>query len=141
MNRAAFNLITSQNRPRTLNRHEVSGPDRTLALGYTCDRDSWHVYLQNDQIHLLVYKAATRTLVRHEARATWNVVDLVPDKRLYPESTNPTFAKQLIDRGQSLRFSSFDEARYARFNGMAFHGPTHSDASLTVPGADSGGTR
>jgi hypothetical protein len=68
------------------------------------------------------------------------VADLVPDKRLYPESTNPTFAKQLIDRGQGLRFTAFDAVRYARFKGVAFHGPTHSDASLTVPGADTGET-
>ncbi|MFI5748970.1 hypothetical protein ACIBBE_24250 [Streptomyces sp. NPDC051644] len=132
MNLAAFKFITSQqNRPPTLSRHELSGPDRTLTLGYTCDKDSWHVYLQGDQIHLLIYNAVSRTLLRHEARATWEIADLVPDKRLYPESTNPAFARRLIDRGQRLRFTSFDETRYARFEGVSFHGPTHSDGSLT----------
>jgi hypothetical protein len=135
MNLAAFKRITSQqNRARTLNRHELSGPDRTLTLGYTCDGDSWHVYLQNDQIHLLIYNAVARRLLWHAASATWAVGDLIPDKRLYPESTNPAFARLLINRGQHLPFTSFDETRYARLEGAPFHGPTHADGSLAGVG-------
>ena len=39
-------LITTQN----LNNRQ----DRTLLYGYTCDRETWHVYLKKGNIHTVV---------------------------------------------------------------------------------------
>ncbi|MEV8335061.1 hypothetical protein [Streptomyces niveus] len=130
-------LLATQNQPRTLRRDELTGPDRTLAFGYTCDRASWHVYLQDGLVHILVYDAVAKTAVRHEARTTWNVADLVPDKRLYPESTDPSFAQLLISRGQQLPFTTFDEDRHTRYTDLAFHGATHADGTLAVHSGES----
>ncbi|MGW0673560.1 hypothetical protein [Streptomyces sp. NPDC002746] len=125
-------LLAAQNQPRTLRRDEVTGPDRTLAFGYTCDRASWHVYLLDGLVHVLVYDAVANTTSRHEARTTWNVAELVPDKRLYPESTDAPFAQLLISRGQQLRFTTFNEARHNRYTDLTFHGATHADGTLRM---------
>lgn len=125
-------LLVAQNQPRTLRRDELTGPDRTLAFGYTCNRASWHVYLRDGLVHVLVYDAVAKTAARHEARTTWSVADLVPDKRLYPESTDPAFARLLISRGAQLPFTTFNEARHARYASHAFHGVTHTDGTLTT---------
>ncbi|MFF2228348.1 hypothetical protein ACFVV7_34085 [Streptomyces globisporus] len=127
-------LLTAQNRPRTLHRDELTGPDRTLALGYTCDRATWHVYLLDGLVHVLVYGAVARVVHHHEARVAWPVADLVPDKRLYPESTDGAFAQLLVNCGQQLRFTKFDEDRQARYAGVTLHGITHTAGwPLTTP--------
>ncbi|MFI1226002.1 MULTISPECIES: hypothetical protein [Streptomyces] len=124
-------LLTAQNQPRTLHRDELTGPDRTLTLGYTCDRATWHVYLLEGLVHVLVYNAVTKTMHHHEARLAWPVVDLVPDKRLYPESTDPVFAQLLLSSGQQLRFTAFSERRQDLYAGVTFHGITHTEPLRT----------
>lgn len=31
--------------------------DRTLLYGYTCDRETFHVYMKNQNIHVVIYKS------------------------------------------------------------------------------------
>lgn len=41
--------------PRTVRVSDVHGQDRTLLFGYTTQRDSFHVYKQGGELHILIY--------------------------------------------------------------------------------------
>jgi hypothetical protein len=58
--------------------------------------------------------------------------DLVPDKRVYPESTDLAFARILTTHGVELPFTTFDEDRYARVMKSPFHGAIY-EASIQGP--------
>jgi hypothetical protein len=113
----------------TLSAAEITGPDRTLLYGFTCDRATWHVYLDSGQIHLLVYFARSGSLVRHEAREVWPAAELLPDKRVYPESTDHQVAVLLQSRGQHPPYRAFDEARRDRLAARLHHGATYDPAT------------
>jgi hypothetical protein len=129
-------LLGIRNEPRTLSVHEIPGPERTLAYGFTSDRDTWHCYLHGANIHVLVYKRATNSAVSHLARPTWNVAELAPDKRVYPESVDARFALLLLERGQDLPYTRFDENRHARVAELTFHGAVYDPATATLIQAD-----
>ncbi|MCM2430946.1 hypothetical protein [Streptomyces sp. RKAG337] len=122
-------LRAAQEQPPTLSAAEVSGPDRTLVYGYTSDRSTWHVYLRAGEVHLTVYNGVSGTVKRYEARTVWNVAELVPDKRVYPESVDGEFASLLLDRGQRLPYKNFDENRHRNVAGLDFHGVTYDAAT------------
>jgi hypothetical protein len=114
---------------RAVDTQDIPGPERTLLLGYTCDRDTWHVYVHGAYLHVLVYNRVTRVVVRYERRYHWQAADLVPDKRVYPESTDMEFARLLTSHGLDLRFASFDPARYDRLAQKRFHGAIYDSAT------------
>lgn len=105
----------------TLRAHEILGADRTLLFGYTADRDSWHVYLKDRQIHRVRY-THRNVVLGHDAQEVWDVVRLVPEKRVYPESTDAAFAQMLKRRGVDVPYLPFDEGRYQKVQHMTFHG-------------------
>jgi hypothetical protein len=100
---------------------DIPGPERTVLLGYTCDRQTWHVYLHGAYVHLLVYGARGGAVFRYEKRYRWLAAELVPDKRVYPESTDLDFSRLLISRGVELPFTNFNEDRHARVGLWPFH--------------------
>lgn len=108
----------------TMRAHSFLGADRTLLLGYTVDRDTWHVYLKDDQIHLLVYTYQEEVL-RYEANPEWEASRLVPDKRVYPESTDAVFAWRMQQHGLEVPYTKFDPDRWERYRHMTFHGQLH----------------
>ncbi|MER5844434.1 MULTISPECIES: hypothetical protein [Streptomyces] len=107
---------------------DIPGPERTLLLGYTCDRHTWHVYLRGSDVHLLVYDDVSRGVIRHEKRYRWLAADLVPDKRVYPESCDLAFARLLTSHGVELSFTAFNEDRYARVVKSPFHGTIYDSS-------------
>jgi hypothetical protein len=98
---------------------------RTLLFGYTCGRLTWHVYTQDGQIHRLVYSG--RTVHRYEARVVWPASDLVPDKRVYPESTDAKFAQELRRIGVIVPYLPFDEERHEFVGSARFQGRTRNE--------------
>ena len=83
--------------------------DRTLIYGYTCDRNTFHVYVKNRQIHTIIYNIdysqdTPRPKDMREITIKHNQ-DYVPDKRLYPERCDYIFCKMLEKRGVSLPFT------------------------------------
>lgn len=123
MNMDEYLLVTNQAEPRGITADVLGGEDRTLLRGYTCDRDTWHVYLKDGDIHLLVYSYPD-VVVRHEARDSWmNPEDLVPDKRVYPESTCFRFARELQVRGVRVPYLRFDADRFRTVGSDRFLGP------------------
>lgn len=101
--------------------------ERTLLYGYTCERRSWHVYIKDGFIHLLVLDG-THSEIRHEKKKyDWHIPDLVPDKRAYAESTDFNFALLCRDRSVDIPFTQFDEVRYEQVKDLQFHAPTYEE--------------
>lgn len=116
--------------PTTINIRDLDEGDYTLAYGYTCDRDTWHAYVLDEQIHVIVYTYAGHVL-EHRQGAAVPVKMLRPNKRVYPDTVNETFARLMFDAGFELPFiGNFDFATpdAVRRQGMGpFKGKTHLD--------------
>jgi len=111
---------------------DLAGPDRTLALGYTSAKDTWHLYLRRKELHVLIYDGLTDRVVSHSRDVSWPIAELVPDKRLYPESLDVQFGRLMRERGQDLRLRNFDEARHRRVASQRFHGLTWDDNAYAL---------
>jgi hypothetical protein len=126
MNKEEF--IDLKNTPitfRMVAASDIKGSDRTLAYGYTCDRYTWHAYLQSDLIHVLVYSESIGKpdrIIEYAGHNRWTPKDLIPDKRIYPESMDKEFAYILLDRGVDVPYTTFDVDRYQRVKNLRFHG-------------------
>jgi len=100
--------------------------DRTLLYGYDVGRDSFHVYLRDGLIHLVKYRSTepphfTRSDVFFE-----DGHDLVPNKRVYPESCDFEFFCALRVRGIPFAMRNFDPERAERLEGHTFHGAPYA---------------
>lgn len=82
--------------------------DRTLLYGYTCERDTWHVYLSGGGIFTVVYSYNGEP---HQVAVHTNH-DYVPDKRLYPERCDYEFCKLLKKEGVYLPFTTYSEHKF-----------------------------
>ena len=83
--------------------------DRTLLYGYTCERNTFHVYIKDKQIHTVIYdmdysQNISRPKNMREVVVKLNT-DYIPDKRLYPERCDYVFCKMLKEKGISLPFT------------------------------------
>ena len=93
--------------------------DRTLIYGYTCERETFHTYIKDGEIHTIVYsfnydffsssEEAHPTDMR-EIKVSRNE-QYIPDKRIYPEASDYLFCALLNSRGVDLPFTSFNENR------------------------------
>lgn len=89
--------------------------DRTLLYGYTCERETFHVYLKDEEIHVVAYyndyssdKVKPKN-IREIVVKTNN--EFVPDKRLYPETCDYDFCKLLKLKNINLPFTSWNDNR------------------------------
>jgi len=82
--------------------------DRTLLYGYTCDRESWHVYLRDGEIVVLIYMNESDP----EILTVLSNHDYIPNKRLYPECCDYEFCNLLSkDRDVVLPFTVWMDLR------------------------------
>lgn len=93
----------------------LNNKNRTLLYGYTCSRETFHVYLKNNEIHTVMYNNDysgnyTKPKDMRELAIKSNY-DYVPDKRLYPETCDYEFCKLLKEKGINLPFTGFNEER------------------------------
>lgn len=89
--------------------------DRTLLYGYTCSRKTFHVYLKNNEIHVILYnedydEKNVKPKNMRELFIKTNC-DYIPDKRLYPEACDFDFCKLLKEKDISLPFTVFNTDR------------------------------
>lgn len=107
--------------PRTINIGMLENKqDRTLLWGYTCERESWHVYIQNGEIHRYITQYPDK-FVAHTCQENWEPQYLAPDKRLYPEACDYEFCKLLRENGAELSFTNFNpERKPAQYHGPVF---------------------
>jgi len=93
----------------------INQKDRTLLYGYTCSRETFHVYIKNFKIHTVVYQNDyTSDIVKPKNMREININDnfyYIPDKRLYPEACDFEFSKLLKEKDYSLPFTFFNEER------------------------------
>ena len=83
---------------------------RTLLYGYTCNRHTWHVYLDPKGIlHRVVYDHNNLLLGHLEGGIEDRA--LVPDKRLYPEDCDLEACTALLRAGCNLPFTSYTEGK------------------------------
>ena len=80
--------------------------ERTLLYGYTCDRQTWHVYCANDEsIFLSVYGDKGQKFHNVTQDGIPDLGALVPDKRLYPQYCDFEFCQFLQVQGVKLPFT------------------------------------
>jgi len=87
--------------------------NRTLLYGYTCERETFHVYLKDQKTYTVVYKTdysrgAPMPKNMRQIEVNSNR-DFVPDKRLYPERCDYHFCRALKERGIDLPFTHWSE--------------------------------
>ena len=87
--------------------------NKTLLYGYTCDRKTFHVYLKDRNIFVVIYEndystGNARPKNMRQVLVSSNY-DFVPDKRLYPERCDYNFCLLLKERGIHLPFTAYDD--------------------------------
>lgn len=85
--------------------------DRTLIYGYTCKKETFHVYIKDKQIHAVVYNTdylndPPRPKNMREIIIKSNR-DYIPDRRLYPERCDYRFCEMLKRKDISLLFTGW----------------------------------
>jgi hypothetical protein len=90
---------------------EVGNSDRTLAFGYTCERHTWHAYVHDNEIHVVVYdnRYDGPVVVAHHHGAALEAHLLQPDKRVYPNRTEFAFAILMAAKGFHLPFTRYSD--------------------------------
>ncbi len=99
--------------------HLINKEDRTLLYGYTCDRETWHVYLKHKKIHAIKYKNnyIRKCPVYVEKILICDNSDYIPNKRLYPTACDYEFCMRLKERGYELPFTSPDDREKTQYYG------------------------
>lgn len=84
--------------------------DRTLILGDTCERETFHVYLKNGEIFNIIYKTMgpNGPIGLRSVSITVNQ-EYLPDKRIYPEACDYEFCRLLQRAGCFLPFTYCDD--------------------------------
>lgn len=86
--------------------------NKTLLYGYTCERETFHVYIKDEKIYVVVYhqdysQGKLRPRNMRQLTVTSNQ-DYVPDKRLYPERCDYGFCRLLKEKGIHLPFTTWN---------------------------------
>lgn len=115
MNQHEFENFTTRKSGVITANDLVDKADRTLLYGYTCSRDTFHVYLKNGEIETVVYGYNQSPDV-YEVHSNH---DYVPNKRVYPEDCDVEFAKLLRECGVEIAFTHYSANRYIRLQNEA----------------------
>jgi hypothetical protein len=107
MNKEQFHDLTNMTEvDRLITAYDLKDrTDRTLLYGYTCERDTWHVYIQRNHIFKVIYNYKDEP----EQYYVTDNYQYVPDKRLYPECCDYEFCKLLKEREVNLPFTTWQD--------------------------------
>lgn len=75
----------------------------TLLYGFNLDRFTFHVYIKNKMIHILLY--SLDLIVFHKVSHAFAAHHYNPVKRAYPDQTLFGFAKLLKSRGEYITYT------------------------------------
>lgn len=103
--------------------------DRTLIYGYTVGRETFHLYLENGTFNRVIYDGDKVFLAGETELDTIELMQCVPDKRVYPERCDFEFCRILKSRDVSIPFTTFDPNVEAR----AFYGEKSEALDRTPP--------
>ena len=104
---------------------------RTLIWGYTCERHSFHVYLDNKgTLNKVVYKFGGE-IVLSKTGKTLVAEECVPDKRVYPQHCDFEFCKQLQSLDVNIPFTTYEErgAKRGAFRGEMIEDLTNTEVN------------
>lgn len=84
---------------------------RTLMYGYDGEKNTFHLYLDDQKVmHSVYYEPAWPfLLLSHESGSDLDVQKCMPNKRVYPERCDFEFCEILKRMGALIPFTSFDE--------------------------------
>ena len=112
MERAQFDLLNETGPQLASAALLESRAPRTLVYGYTCDRKTFHVYLDDSGcIHKLMYSYEGEILLHKQEADGLELDECVPDKRLYPEACDYEFCQLLRKAGVHLSFTTWSDTR------------------------------
>lgn len=114
MNKSQFERLTHMNQ-RAMVSARMLPENVTLLVGYTCARETFHVYAYNGVLNVVVLNSS-EILISHLAGASLLPEQLVPDKRVYAEYTNFRLANLLKEKGLEVPYTTWDDKRHARVN-------------------------
>lgn len=122
MDRIAFEALKRESAApeRVININDLKDKTpRTLLYGYTADRDTWHVYINehSDEIMTVVYQGKGRdmSLLRIEENCAY-----IPNKRLYPSCCDFEFCKLLKREGLFLPFTTWTDRAPEKYYGETY---------------------
>lgn len=99
---------------------KVGGENRTLALGYDVDRNTFHAYVHEGRLHVLTHNRLGQIL--SETSGAWlPIVVMRPNKRVYPQYTDGDFARIMRDLDHPLTFTTWSEPKREG----PYYGATH----------------
>ncbi|MBU9200101.1 hypothetical protein KTD31_01620 [Burkholderia multivorans] len=127
MNKQQFEqLYKERAKPRYVDIAELENQaPRTLIWGYTCDRNSFHVYIEDGQIHRVIYDIGKNILAHNDESNGLLLSDCVPNKRVYPEASDYEFCRLLKVSGIDFSFTTWDDGREP----AQYHGKRVSELS------------
>ena len=95
--------------------------DRTLMYGYTCERNTFHLYIKNETFFCVVYDHDKNFLSKFSTTAI-SVNDCFPNKRVYPESCDYEFSMLLASKNARPAYLAFNPEREEKVKNLIFHG-------------------
>jgi hypothetical protein len=111
---------------------------RTLIYGYTADRSTFHLYLDDSGVLNRVIYDRDKLLLEH-LKGEFAPEVCVPDSRAYPDASDLEFCKILFRAGQNIPFTTFQDKRERRdFYGHKVDDLGVKTAQLNYPEIDLG---
>lgn len=95
--------------------------ERTLLYGETYEREVFHVYVKNKQIHTVVYfldDELNQPHMMREIKTSFNC-DYIPSKYIDPVRSDYEFCMLLKERGETIKFECyFEEIEQQQYYGF-----------------------
>lgn len=121
MNREQWKSLIVEQQDLAIRADYFDSAPRTLLYGYDCERSTWHIYMDAGRICRAVYEYKATPLVTK--REVWDDPrELIPPKRVYPESCDYDFTLWLRQHGYDVPMLPFDGERAEKVAGLQFHG-------------------
>ena len=83
--------------------------DGTLLYGYDCNRNTYHMYLKNEEFNIFIYTSEKVIFYNNYKDKLPIDQRLLPNKRLHPERCDYEICKLLKDEGIHLPFTKYNE--------------------------------
>lgn len=121
--------------PRVVCGHMLTDQtNRTLVYGYTCERHTFHVYLEQGELTRVIYDhdGLCLSVLKEIHGQGIPVASCLPDKRAYPERCDNEFAQRLLSLGSMLPFTTWPKEPVEP---AAFYGKKFQELSFLELGA------
>lgn len=121
--------------PRVVCGHMLTDQtNRTLVYGYTCERHTFHVYLEQGELTRVIYDhdGLCLSVLKEIHGQGIPAASCLPDKRAYPERCDNEFAQRLLSLGSMLPFTTWPKEPVEP---AAFYGKKFQELSFLELGA------